>query len=137
MGGSIEGGPADPGRCGAGSSSPAVAAAGAGLAGAVGGGQDRRAARRWWDAAAAAYQADHGGLSRPGPVRVVPGGAHRGGRPGCSARSPGGTSSRSGAGAAQCARWLAAPGARVVAVDISAAQLAQPAARPRGAPGPG
>jgi SAM-dependent methyltransferase len=84
-----------------------------------------RANRGWWDSAADDYQAEHGAFLRDvgfiwGPegldeavVRLL--------------APPGGLAGKRvlevGCGAAQCARWLATEGARVVAFDLSIAQL--------------
>jgi len=85
-------------------------------------GQDSRAARRWWDGEAAAYQEEHGGFL--GPQRFV------WGPEGLTEEAAGLLGAVAGlcvlevgCGAAQCAAWLAARGATVVALDVSAAQL--------------
>jgi len=88
--------------------------------------QTTRANRSWWDAAAAGYQAEHGAFL--GDVRFVWGpegldeaDAHL---LGPIAELAGATVLEVGCGAAQCGRWLASVGARVIAFDLSAAQLA-------------
>ncbi|GAC1322157.1 MAG: class I SAM-dependent methyltransferase [Mycobacteriales bacterium] len=81
------------------------------------------ASRRWWDADADAYQAEHGAFL--GDARFVwcPEGLDE-----ADARLLGEVAGRTvleiGAGAAQCSRWLVGQGARVVALDLSAGQLA-------------
>lgn len=82
-----------------------------------------RANRRWWDASADGYQAEHGEFL--GDARFVwcPEGLDE-----ASVGLLGDVAGRDvlevGCGAAQCARWLAGQGARVVGADLSAAQLA-------------
>ncbi len=79
--------------------------------------------RRWWDHAADAYQAEHGAFL--GDVEFVwcPEGLRE-----ADAHLLGDVAGRDvlevGCGAAQCARWLAAAGARAVGCDLSAVQLA-------------
>jgi SAM-dependent methyltransferase len=101
--------------------------------------------RTWWDEEADAYQAEHGeflagssgelagadfvwcpeGL-REETVRLLgPADSLRGKRV-----------LEVGCGAAQCARWLVAQGASVVAVDLSAGQLRHALAAVQGDPGP-
>lgn len=81
-----------------------------------------RANRIWWDAEAGAYQREHGDFL--GDARFVwgPEGLEE-----PQARLLGEVAGRDvlevGAGAAQCARWLAGQGARVVASDLSAGML--------------
>jgi SAM-dependent methyltransferase len=88
----------------------------------VGRAETARANRRWWDGAATGYQAEHGAFL--GDVRFVWGPE---GLDEADARLLGDVRGRRvlevGCGAAQCARWLATQGARVVAFDLSAAQL--------------
>jgi ubiquinone/menaquinone biosynthesis C-methylase UbiE len=80
--------------------------------------------RRWWDRAAAAYQREHGSFLGDADFVWGPEGLRE-----ADARLLGEVAGRRvlelGAGAAQCARWLADQGAQVVALDVSAGQLAQ------------
>jgi SAM-dependent methyltransferase len=82
-----------------------------------------RANRRWWDAAADSYQAEHGDFLGDAGFRWCPEGLDE-----ATAGLLGDVSGRRvlevGCGAAQCARWLMTQGADVVAVDLSAGQLA-------------
>lgn len=82
-----------------------------------------RANRGWWDGAADAYQDEHGDFL--GDVRFVwgPEGLDEA-RAGLLGDVAGRRVLEVGCGAAQCARWLATRGARVVALDLSAGQLA-------------
>ncbi|WP_225848453.1 class I SAM-dependent methyltransferase [Streptomyces sp. HPF1205] len=87
--------------------------------------ESSRANRRWWDRNADDYQLEHGGFL--GDARFVWGPE---GLDEAQARLLGpasGLKDRAvleiGAGAAQCSRWLAARGARPVALDLSARQL--------------
>jgi SAM-dependent methyltransferase len=81
-----------------------------------------RANRVWWDAVAADYQAEHGEFL--GDARFVwcPEGLDE-----ADARLLGDVAGKDvlevGCGAAQCARWLRAHGARAVGIDLSAGQL--------------
>jgi SAM-dependent methyltransferase len=90
-----------------------------------------RANRAWWDGEADSYQAEHGeflaGGSDPGVADFVwcPEGLRE-----ADVRLLGPAGSLAGrevlevgCGAAQCARWLRAEGARVLGVDLSAGQL--------------
>lgn len=89
----------------------------------VTGSQTRYANRWWWDAEAGAYQREHGDFL--GDARFVwgPEGLDEqdagllGDVAGCDVLEV-------GAGAAQCSRWLAGQGARVVASDLSWGMLA-------------
>jgi SAM-dependent methyltransferase len=87
------------------------------------------ASRRWWDAEADAYQDEHGeflgGGTDIGDFVWCPEGLRE-----ADARLLGSREDIAGrrileigAGAAQCSRWLAAEGARPVALDLSAGQL--------------
>lgn len=80
------------------------------------------AARSWWDADADAYQAEHGAFLGEADFVWCPEGLRE-----ADARLLGPVRGRRvlevGCGAAQCARWLAAQGARPVAFDLSAGQL--------------
>jgi SAM-dependent methyltransferase len=87
--------------------------------------ESSRANRSWWDRNADEYQDDHGGFL--GDARFVwcPEGLDE-----AQAALLGPTASlrgrrvlEVGAGAAQCSRWLAAQGARPVALDLSHRQL--------------
>ena len=87
----------------------------------------RRAVRTWWDAEADDYQAAHGQFLGAADFVWCPEGLRE-----ADARLLGAVAGRRilevGAGAAQCARWLAAEGAHAVALDLSAGQLAHAAA---------
>ncbi len=107
--------------------------------------------RRYWDDWAPGYQAEHGRFLAGVPGARQPGGATSGARPTelsaafiwgpegldeAEAGLLGDVAGRDvlevGAGAAQCSRWLAEQGARVVALDLSAAMLGfAPASLPR------
>jgi SAM-dependent methyltransferase len=95
----------------------------------VGADETAAANRRWWDAAADDYQSEHGDfLGGPTSARFVWGPE---GFDEAQAQLLGPTPSLAGrrlleigCGAAQCARWLADQGARVIAFDLSASQLA-------------
>jgi SAM-dependent methyltransferase len=97
------------------------------------GGVDRRAVgpdetvaanRRWWDGEAAGYQRAHGDFLGDAEFVWGPEGLRE-----ADARLLGQVAGRRvleiGCGAAQCSRWLAEQGAQVVALDVSAAQLAE------------
>jgi SAM-dependent methyltransferase len=84
-----------------------------------------RGNRRWWDAEAPAYLAEHGaflGDADHGDFVWGPEGLRE-----ADARLLGDVAGRDvlevGCGAAQCSRWLAAQGARVVGVDLSSVML--------------
>ncbi len=84
-----------------------------------------RASRHWWDRNADEYQAEHGAFLGDdrfvwGPEGLDEAQAHL---LGPAAGLAGRTVLEIGAGAAQCSRWLAAQGARPVALDISHRQL--------------
>ncbi|MDT3397902.1 class I SAM-dependent methyltransferase [Streptomyces sp. B1866] len=87
--------------------------------------ESSRANRGWWDRNADAYQEEHGGFL--GDARFVwgPEGLDEAdaGLLGPRARLRGLAVLEVGAGAAQCSRWLAAQGARPVALDLSHRQL--------------
>jgi SAM-dependent methyltransferase len=80
--------------------------------------------RAWWDAEAAGYYAEHGGFLGDSDFVWGPEGLRE-----ADARLLGPLSGRRvleiGAGAAQCSRWVAGEGARVVASDLSMGMLAQ------------
>lgn len=81
-----------------------------------------RANRRWWDGDADAYQAEHGAFLGDADFVWCPEGVRE-----QDVRLLGDLAGRQvlevGAGAAPCARWLAAAGARPVAFDLSSGQL--------------
>jgi SAM-dependent methyltransferase len=102
---------------------PAAAGVGRRPAGAT---ETARANRGWWDAAADDYQGSPGAFLRDVGFVWGPEGLDE-----SDAQLLGPTRSLAGrrileigCGAAQCARWLAAAGARVVAFDLSGRQLA-------------
>ncbi|MEZ0493030.1 class I SAM-dependent methyltransferase [Kineococcus sp. TBRC 1896] len=94
------------------------------------------AQRSWWDAEAAEYRREHGaflGDARPGSDLVWgPDGLRED-----EAQLLGDLAGRDvleiGAGAAQCARWVAGRGARVVATDLSLGMLREGSAPARSA----
>src|SRR5450755_3746645 len=80
--------------------------------------------RRWWDEAAPAYLAEHGRVL--GDDRFVWGPEGLDEEKACLLGDVRGLDVLEvGAGAAQCSRWLASRGARVVASDLSGGMLAQ------------
>jgi SAM-dependent methyltransferase len=81
--------------------------------------------RGWWDAEADAYQAEHGAFLRDVGFVWCPEGLDEASARllGSAERVRGARVLEVGCGAAQCARWLAAEGAFVVGVDLSARQL--------------
>jgi SAM-dependent methyltransferase len=87
--------------------------------------ESSRANRRWWDRNADDYQREHGDFL--GDARFVwgPEGLDEAEAEllGPAAALKGLAVLEVGAGAAQCSRWLAAQGARPVALDLSARQL--------------
>lgn len=88
-------------------------------------GRTAPANRRWWDAEAEAYYDEHGEFLGDADFRWCPEGllesqARLLGDPGALA---GLDVLEVGAGAAQCSRWLAARGARVSGLDLSAGML--------------
>ncbi|MCQ4081453.1 methyltransferase domain-containing protein [Streptomyces sp. RB6PN25] len=87
--------------------------------------ESSRASRGWWDRNADEYQAEHGAFL--GDDRFVwgPEGLDEQDAAllGPAVRLAGRTVLEIGAGAAQCSRWLAAQGARPVALDLSHRQL--------------
>ena len=84
--------------------------------------ESARANRRWWDAEAPTYQAEHGDFLGDADFLWCPEGLRE-----ADARLLGDVAGRDvlemGCGAAQCARWLVAQGARVAAFDVSYGQL--------------
>jgi SAM-dependent methyltransferase len=86
--------------------------------------ESARANRRWWDTEAVGYQAEHGAFLGDAEFLWCPEGVRE-----ADARLLGDVAGRDvleiGCGAAQCARWLVAQGARVTAFDVSGGQLAQ------------
>ncbi|MEE4541510.1 class I SAM-dependent methyltransferase [Streptomyces sp. V4-01] len=87
--------------------------------------ESARASRRWWDRNADEYQLEHGGFL--GDARFVWGpeglDEEQAGLLGPAAGLKDLDVLEIGAGAAQCSRWLAAQGARPVALDLSHRQL--------------
>ncbi|GAB2604104.1 class I SAM-dependent methyltransferase [Streptomyces capparidis] len=87
--------------------------------------ESSRASRSWWDRNADDYQREHGGFL--GDDRFVWGpeglDEEAAGLLGPVEALKGKAVLEVGAGAAQCSRWLAARGARPVALDLSLAQL--------------
>ena len=87
--------------------------------------ESSRANRRWWDGNADDYQREHGGFL--GDARFVWGpeglDEEQAALLGPAAGLRGRAVLEVGAGAAQCSRWLAARGARPVALDLSRRQL--------------
>ena len=85
-----------------------------------------RAQRAWWDAEAAGYRREHGaflGDARPGSAFVWGPEGLTEDEAGLLGPVVGRRVLEIGCGAAQCARWLAGQGARVVACDLSAGML--------------
>ncbi|MGI4893610.1 MAG: class I SAM-dependent methyltransferase [Janthinobacterium lividum] len=82
------------------------------------------AQRRWWDAEAADYRVEHGAFLGPGGAGFVwgPDGLQEEDA-GLLGDVAGRRVLEFGAGAAQCARWLAGRGAQVVATDLSMGML--------------
>ncbi|MDQ2677057.1 MAG: SAM-dependent methyltransferase, partial [Actinomycetota bacterium] len=87
----------------------------------VGPEESARASRHWWDAAAEDYTTEHGDFLEGrlvwGPEGLTEDDA------GLLGDVAGRHVLEVGAGAAQCARWLAARGARTVATDLSRGML--------------
>ncbi|NUS13968.1 MAG: class I SAM-dependent methyltransferase [Streptomyces sp.] len=87
--------------------------------------ESSRANRGWWDRNADEYQLEHGGFL--GDARFVWGPEGLDEADAGLLGPAGGLKDRAvleiGAGAAQCSRWLAAQGARPVALDLSRRQL--------------
>lgn len=85
--------------------------------------QSVRASRQWWDGAADGYQAEHGDFLGSANFIWCPEGLDE-----ASAGLLGDVAGRRvleiGCGAAQCGRWLVRQGADVIAIDLSAGQLA-------------
>lgn len=92
-------------------------------------------AHRWWDAAAEEYLAEHGAMLGEDAFVWGPEGLTED-EAGLLGDVAGRDVLEVGAGAAQCARWCAARGARVVASDISAGMLAQGALLNERSPSP-
>jgi ubiquinone/menaquinone biosynthesis C-methylase UbiE len=82
----------------------------------------RSANRAWWDRAAADYQAEHGAFLGDAEFVWGPEGLTEA-QAGLLGPVAGRHVLEIGCGAAQCARWLARAGARVVGLDLSEAQL--------------
>jgi SAM-dependent methyltransferase len=87
--------------------------------------ESSRASRGWWDRNADEYQREHGGFLGDDRFIWGPEGLdeEEAGLLGPADRLKGRDVLEVGAGAAQCARWLAARGARPVALDLSYRQL--------------
>ncbi|MCA5893558.1 class I SAM-dependent methyltransferase [Isoptericola sp. NEAU-Y5] len=81
------------------------------------------AARGWWDANAAEYLDEHGDFLGAATFRWGPEGLTED-EAGLLGDVAGAAVLEVGAGAAQCSRWLATRGARVVASDVSGGMLA-------------
>ncbi len=88
-------------------------------------GESSRASRHWWDRNADEYQDEHGEFLGDDRFTWCPEGLDEGDAQllGSPESWQGGDILEIGAGAAQCSRWLAARGARPVALDISYRQL--------------
>jgi SAM-dependent methyltransferase len=82
--------------------------------------------RHWWDTAADWYQQTHGEFLRDAGFVWCPEGLDEADAQllGPTSELAGRTVLEIGCGGAQCARWLAGVGARVLAFDLSAGQLA-------------
>ena len=78
--------------------------------------------RRWWDADAADYLAEHGDFLGPADFVWCPEGL-RESDAGLLGELVGRRVLEVGCGSAPCARWLAAQGAQVVGLDLSAVML--------------
>lgn len=103
---------------------------------AVGAAETVAAQRRWWDAEAGGYRHEHGaflGDDRAGSDLVWGPDGLREEDAGLLGDLTGATVLEIGAGAAQCARWVAARAARVVATDLSLGMLREGADAARGA----
>ena len=97
----------------------------------VGAAETVAAQRRWWDAEAGGYRREHGaflGDDREGSELVWGPEGLREADAGLLGDLAGRTVLEVGAGAAQCARWVAARGGRVVASDLSLGMLGEGAA---------
>ena len=97
----------------------------------VGAADTVRAQRSWWDAEAPGYRSEHGtflGDDRPGSDFVWGPEGWREADAGLLGDVAGLRVLEVGAGGAQCARWLAAAGAAVVATDLSLGMLREGAA---------
>ncbi|KQV19344.1 SAM-dependent methyltransferase [Kitasatospora sp. Root187] len=88
-------------------------------------GESSRASRLWWDRNADDYQDEHGEFLGDDRFTWCPEGVDEAEVRllGPAASLPGAQVLEIGSGAAQCSRWLAAQGARPVALDISYRQL--------------
>ena len=87
--------------------------------------ESSRASRSWWDRNADEYQSEHGAFLGDNRFVWGPEGLDEEDARllGPAARLAGRTVLEIGAGAAQCSRWLAAQGARPIALDLSHRQL--------------
>ncbi|WP_055554317.1 class I SAM-dependent methyltransferase [Streptomyces sp. NBRC 110028] len=101
--------------------------------------ESSRASRGWWDRNADEYQEEHGAFLGDDRFIWGPEGLdeEEAGLLGPADRLKGRDVLEVGAGAAQCSRWLAARGARPVALDISHRQLRHAQRIDTGAPAPG
>jgi len=88
--------------------------------------ESARASRGWWDGQAPGYYAEHGEFLGDADFLWGPEGL-REGTAGLLGDVRGRDVLEIGCGGAQCSRWLANQGARPVATDVSAGQLAQAA----------
>ncbi|MGW4891765.1 class I SAM-dependent methyltransferase [Kitasatospora sp. NPDC004240] len=88
----------------------------------AGTGESSRASRHWWDRNADEYQDEHGAFLGDDRFTWCPEGLDEA-EAGLLGDVAGQDVLELGAGAAQCSRWLAARGARAVALDISHRQL--------------
>ncbi|WP_253778319.1 class I SAM-dependent methyltransferase [Goodfellowiella coeruleoviolacea] len=88
----------------------------------VGPGESRSASRAWWDADADDYQAEHGAFLGAADFVWCPEGL-REAEVGLLGEVAGASVLEVGCGAAPCARWLCAQGARAVGLDLSAGML--------------
>jgi SAM-dependent methyltransferase len=86
--------------------------------------ESARASRSWWDGQSADYYAEHGAFLGDADFLWGPEGL-RESDAGLLGPLPGRQVLEVGCGGAQCSRWLRREGARPVAFDISAGQLAQ------------
>ncbi len=102
----------------------------------VGAAETVAAQRSWWDAEAAEYRREHGaflGDARPGSDLVWGPDGLREQEAHLLGELQGRDVLEVGAGAAQCARWVAGRGARVVATDLSHGMLREGAVAARAA----
>lgn len=86
--------------------------------------ESARASRAWWDGQAPGYYAEHGAFLGDADLCWGPEGL-RESTAGLLGEVRGRDVLEIGCGGAQCSRWLVTQGARPVATDVSAGQLAQ------------